>query len=132
MAKPVNLNLTDEQKKLLFEGGTEAPFSGKYLNHDEKGMYTCANCGAQLFNSDTKFESITPGLIGWPSFSEVAKNSAVKLTPDNSLGMRRTEVTCANCGAHLGHLFEGVDDHPSDVHYCINSACLGFEPKSKK
>lgn len=131
MAKQINKNLTDEQKQVLFNNGTEAPFSGKYVNHSEKGMYTCVNCGAKLFSSSTKFESTTPGLAGWPSFSEVANSKAVNLKEDNSLGMYRTEVTCANCGAHLGHLFTEVPDHPSGVHYCINSACLGFEPDKK-
>lgn len=130
--KQLNSDLSDEQKDILFNRGTEVPFSGKYVNHSEGGMYTCVNCGAELFRSNTKFESKEPGLAGWPSFSEVAKSGAVKLSKDNSLGMQRTEVTCANCGVHLGHLFEGVKDHPSGVHYCINSACLGFKPVDKK
>lgn len=127
MAKQVNKKLTEEQKKVLFDKGTEAPFSGKYVNHNEAGMYTCANCGAKLFSSKSKFESKEPGLAGWPSFSEVASSDSVELKDDDSLGMRRTEVVCKNCGAHLGHLFTGVKDHPSGVHYCINSACLDFK-----
>lgn len=130
-AKQLNPDLSDEQKEVLFNQGTEAPFSGKYVNHTDSGMYTCANCGAELFSSDTKFESKEPGLAGWPSFSEVAASGALKLTDDRSLGIHRVEVTCANCGSHLGHLFKGVSDHPSGVHYCINSACLGFKPEAK-
>jgi len=120
--------LTPEQYHILREKGTEAPFTGKYLDHHENGMYTCAVCGAQLFSSDTKFESGS----GWPSFYDVAKSSAVTLTPDNSLGMQRTEVSCASCGSHLGHLFDNDPDSPNNQHYCINSAALDFEPKTKK
>jgi len=123
--------LTPEQYHLLREGGTEVPFSGKYVNHAEQGMYACAVCGAELFSSDTKFESKAPGLAGWPSFSDVAKSDAVKLTDDNSLGMHRIEITCANCGSHLGHLFEDVPGEEHDKHYCVNSACLDFKPASK-
>ncbi len=93
------------------------------------GVYVCANCGAELFASSDKYESKTPGLIGWPSFAEAVNNDALVFTPDNSLGMQRTEVTCANCGGHLGHLFTGVDDHPSGNHYCINSCALDFKQK---
>lgn len=120
--------LTPEQYAVLREKGTEAPGSGKFLNHSELGMYTCAACGAELFKSNTKYESKTPGLVGWPSFSEAASNKALKLTEDNSLGMHRTEVTCANCGGHLGHLFE-ADDSPNGQHYCINSCTLDFKPQ---
>lgn len=127
MADQMNPNLTDEQKHVLFEGGTEVPGTGALLDESRDGMYHCANCHAQLFKSDAKYESTIPGLVGWPSFAEAANNEALVLTPDNSLGMQRTEVTCANCGAHLGHLFEGVDDHPSGKHYCINSCALDFK-----
>lgn len=123
--------LTPEQYHVLREKGTETPFSGKYLNHNEKGMYACAVCGAQLFSSDTKYDSKTPGLIGWPSFSEVAKSDAVELKDDNSLGMHRIEVICKNCGSHLGHVFD-ADDSSTGKHYCINSCSLDFLPKSKK
>jgi peptide-methionine (R)-S-oxide reductase len=121
--------LTPEQYKVLREKGTEAPFSGEYVNHKEKGMYTCVVCGAELFSSDTKFDSKAPGLQGWPSFYDVAKSDAVKLNEDNSHGMHRIEVTCANCGSHLGHFFEDVPGDEHGVHYCINSACLAFAPK---
>lgn len=127
--KELRAKLTPEQYHILRESGTEAPFSGKYVNHKEDGMYVCAVCGAQLFDSKTKFESKTPGLAGWPSFYEAAKNEALKLTEDKSFGMQRMEVSCANCGSHLGHLFKDADDQPKGVHYCINSGCLDFKPK---
>lgn len=126
--KQMNKNLTEEQKEILFEKGTEMPFSGKFLKHKENGMYTCVNCGAQIFSSDTKFESGS----GWPSFNNPANTKAVKLIEDSSHGMRRVEVQCANCGAHLGHVFNDAPDQPTGMRFCINSACLGFEPKPKK
>lgn len=122
--------LTPEQYRVLREKGTEAPGSGKYVDFYEDGMYHCAACGQALFSSDTKYESTTPGLVGWPAFAEVAKSDAVKLEDDNSLGMHRTEVTCANCGSHLGHLFPD-DSSPNGQHYCINSVCLNFDPKKQ-
>lgn len=121
--------LTPEQYHILREKGTEAPFSGKLLRNDKTGDYTCAACGQLVFTSDTKFDSATPGLEGWPSFSEVASNKAVKLVDDNSLGTRRTEVVCQNCGSHLGHLFEDPAS-PNGQHYCINSTALNFEEKN--
>ena len=123
--------LTPEQYRVLREKGTEAPFSGKFLNHDEQGMYTCGACGAELFKSDSKYESTTPGLIGWPSFGDVAKSDAVKLSDDINMGMHRVEVTCANCGGHLGHLFPD-NSAPTGKHYCINSCVLDFKPETKK
>ncbi len=121
--------LTPEQYRVLRQKGTEAPFSGELVEENRDGMYTCAACGATLFSSDAKHESKTPGLAGWPSFAEVAESGAVKLVPDNSGGMQRTEAVCSNCGGHLGHLFEGVNDTPTGKHYCINSVCLNFMPK---
>ena len=120
--------LTPEQYKVLREGGTEAPYSGKLLHNNDSGMYTCAACGAELFDSDVKFDSTDPGLAGWPSFYD-AKPGAVEFKDDNSHGAKRIEVTCANCGGHLGHIFP--DDSPTGKHYCINSACLIFQPKEK-
>lgn len=120
MKKP----LTDEQKHVLFDKGTEAPFSGALLQEKRGGTFMCANCGAELFSSDTKFESGS----GWPSFTEPAHLAHVSLTTDSSNGMTRTEVSCAKCGAHLGHMF---DDGPSDrggKRYCINSLSLDFDP----
>jgi len=118
--------LTPEQYDILREGGTEAPYSGKLLHNKDSGMYTCAACGAELFDSDAKYDSNDPGLAGWPSFYD-AKPGAVELRDDNSRGMQRIEVTCANCGSHLGHIFP--DDSPTSKHYCINSTCLVFRPK---
>jgi peptide-methionine (R)-S-oxide reductase len=120
-----NPKLTDEQKHVLFEKGTEAPFSGKFLDNDEPGIYVCANCGHELFKTDSQYETHVPGLMGWPSFADVAKAGAVKLVPDDSMGMHRTEVVCANCGAHLGHLFDD-ETAPTGQHYCINSLSLDF------
>lgn len=122
----LNPNLTEDQKEVLFNKGTELPGTGKYLDHTESGTYTCANCGTALFSSDAKYKSRTPGLIGWPSFSEAASNEALELRDDTSLGVQRTEVVCKNCGGHLGHLF-AADDSPNGQHYCINSVCLDFK-----
>jgi peptide-methionine (R)-S-oxide reductase len=115
--------LTPEQYHILREKGTEAPFSSPLLNVKEKGMFTCAACGNQLFSSETKFDSGT----GWPSFDQ-ALPGAVKFNEDNEHGMTRTEVTCANCGSHLGHVF---DDGPATTgkRFCINGACLLHQPK---
>lgn len=118
--------LTPEQYHVLREQGTEAPGSGKYVYAGEKGDYHCAACDALLFNSSTQYESTMPGLIGWPSFSAAASNDAVELKDDNSAGMRRVEVTCRNCGGHLGHLFPD-DTSPNGQHFCINSVALDFE-----
>ncbi len=123
----LNPDLTNEQKQVLLNKGTEAPGSGKFLNHNENGDYTCANCGAKLFESSAKYESRMPGLIGWPSFDQAIKGAVVE-KPDDSLGMERTEITCANCGGHLGHVF-AADDAPTGTHYCVNSASLDFEEK---
>lgn len=123
--------LTPEQYAVLRQKHTETPGSGKYLHHTEQGMYVCAACGNELFSSDSKYDSTEPGLIGWPSFSELAQNDAVQLLPDASLGMERTEVVCANCGGHLGHVF-AASDSPTGQHYCINSVSLAFNPKEEK
>ena len=117
--------LTPEQFDVLRNKGTERPFSGRYVHSKESGMYQCAACGADLFSSDTKFESGT----GWPSFTEPANLEHVELRPDNSLFMRRTEVVCKHCDAHLGHVF---DDGPADKggqRYCINGCALTLEKK---
>lgn len=110
--------LTPEEYKVLREGGTEAPFSGDLLHVDMDGRFTCKVCGNPLFESDAKFDSGT----GWPSFDKAIPGS-VELIEDNSHGMRRTEVQCAKCGSHLGHVF---DDGPTETgkRYCINSVCL--------
>jgi peptide-methionine (R)-S-oxide reductase len=121
--------LTPEQYDVLCERRTETPGTGDLLYNKEKGEYRCPVCHSLLFMSDAKYDSTTPGLIGWPSFSEAASNAALKLSPDDSMGMHRTEVSCATCGSHLGHLFDDASS-PSGQHYCINSAALEFEKKS--
>jgi peptide-methionine (R)-S-oxide reductase len=121
--------LTPDQYRVLREKGTEVPFTGRFLDNEREGIYTCVACGAKLFTSDTKYESDIPGLAGWPSFGDVVDSGAVRLQPDNSLGMSRTEVVCANCGGHLGHLFDD-EQSPTGQHYCVNSVCLEFQPKT--
>lgn len=118
--------LSPEQYKILRGKGTEIPGTGKFLNHDENGDYICAACGNVVFKSDSKYESTKPGLVGWPSFSAAASEGAVELSDDNKMFMHRVEVTCANCGGHLGHLFD-ADDSPNGKHFCINSGALDFK-----
>ncbi len=115
--------LTPEQYAVLRRQATEAPFTGKYALTKDKGMFKCAGCGAELFSSDTKFDSGS----GWPSFTEPAVAEAVELREDTSHGMTRTEVVCSRCGGHLGHVF---DDGPVDkggLRYCINSLALDLD-----
>ena len=114
--------LSPEQYEVLRRQATEAPFTGRYVNTKDDGAYACAGCGAALFSSDTKFESGT----GWPSFTDPMVSDAVELRPDRSHGMTRTEVVCATCGGHLGHVF---DDGPgqSGLRYCINSCALDLK-----
>lgn len=121
--------LTPEQYKVLREKGTEAPNSGKYVDHDDAGSYSCAACGQELFMSDTKYESNLPGLVGWPAFYAEAAEGRITLVQDNTLGMMRTEITCSNCGSHLGHLFDGDPAAKNGKHYCVNSVSLKFDPK---
>lgn len=113
--------LTPAQYKVLRRKGTERPFSGGYVHTEDDGMYRCAACGAELFSSATKFDSGT----GWPSFTDPAVRENVELHEDRTVFMRRTEVTCAACGGHLGHVF---DDGPDDCdRYCINSVALELD-----
>ncbi len=119
--------LTKEQYHVLREKGTERAFTGSLLNNHEKGMYICAGCNAELFSSDTKFESGT----GWPSFYAPASQENVGEKADNSWFMHRTEVLCKQCGGHLGHVFED-GPRPTGLRYCINSLALGFKKEDKK
>ena len=131
MMKKENLKkkLTPEQYHVIVEKGTEMPFTGKYNHHKEKGMYECAACGNKLFDSNTKFDSGT----GWPSFYD-AKPGAVKFKKDNTLFMKRTEVVCAKCSGHLGHIFNEFPDEKNKTgkRFCINSCSLNFKKKKLK
>ncbi len=112
--------------KVAREGGTERPFSGEHWDRHDKGMYKCRVCGAALFDSGTKFDSGT----GWPSFDK-ALPGAVEYKEDDSAGMNRTEVVCAKCGAHLGHVFDDGPAETTGKRYCINSVCLDFKKKDE-
>lgn len=115
--------LSPEEYEVLREAGTEAPFSGRYVDMKEKGVYHCRACGNVLFTSDQKFDSGT----GWPSFTDPAVAENVGTRPDDSYGMRRTEVYCKKCGSHLGHVFNDGPQEKGGKRYCINSVCLAFE-----
>lgn len=118
--------LSPEQYRILREKGTERAFTGKYWNNFELGTYVCAGCGTELFESDTKFESS----CGWPSYFEPIDSSRIIYKEDNSFGMKRTEVICAKCGGHLGHVFNDGPP-PTGLRYCINSGSMKFIPKEK-
>jgi peptide-methionine (R)-S-oxide reductase len=118
--------LTPEQYEVLRQKGTEPPFAGRYVHTKEDGTYRCAGCGAELFSSDTKFESGS----GWPSFYEPTSEDNVELIEDRSHGMVRTEVVCASCGGHLGHVFPD-GPQPTGLRYCMNSCSLDLVASSK-
>jgi peptide-methionine (R)-S-oxide reductase len=115
-------DLSPEQYRILRQKGTERAFTGQYHATKTKGLYRCAGCGAELFSSDTKYDSGS----GWPSFYQPATRASVTLELDESHGMRRTEVECARCGGHLGHVFND-GPAPTGLRYCINSAALELE-----
>ena len=115
--------LTPEEYAVLRKAGTERPYTGEYTDNHRTGIYSCRACAAELFRSDQKFDSH----CGWPSFFSPLAGSAIVERVDNSLGMRRVEVLCANCHSHLGHVFEGEGyDTPTDLRYCINSISMRF------
>ncbi|NTU70148.1 peptide-methionine (R)-S-oxide reductase MsrB [bacterium] len=120
--KQINKSLTESQKRILFDKGTEPAFSGKFVHDKEKGIYKCANCGNPLFSSGVKYD---PG-CGWPSFWEPISDTAVEYRKDLSFGMDRTEVICKNCGGHLGHVFTD-GPKPTGQRFCINSLSLDKE-----
>ena len=117
--------LSLKQYKVMREKGNEAPFTGKYVNFHEKGVFLCSGCGQELFSSDTKFDSGT----GWPSFTEPVNLKNIEFREDSSLGIERTEIVCKKCGSHLGHLFDDGPQEKGGKRYCINSVCLNFEKK---
>jgi peptide-methionine (R)-S-oxide reductase len=126
--------MTDWRKKLpqdvyriMFESGTEPPFTGAYVNHHEDGVYRCNACGAELFSSETKYDSGS----GWPAFFEAVDPDAIETKRDLSHGMIRTEIKCARCGGHLGHVFED-GPAPTGLRYCVNSKSLTFEKNEKE
>ena len=122
MNENIKEKLSPEQIHVCFNKGTEAPFTGKFWDHHEKGVYKCVCCGVELFDSKTKFDSGS----GWPSFWDAVAKENIAVEEDHSYGMRRIEVKCSKCGSHLGHVFPD-GPQPTGLRYCINSASLDFE-----
>src|SRR5690606_8821631 len=119
--------LTPEEYRVTREKGTEAPFTGKYYDEHRKGIYRCSNCGEPLFTSETKYDSG----CGWPSFDAPMDEESIEEQEDKSFGMRRTEVLCSKCEAHLGHVFDD-GPQPTGLRYCINSVSLKLEPEEEE
>lgn len=120
--------LTPEQFRVLRKKGTEQAFTGEYYDHKGEGVYRCAGCGAELFSSNAKFDSG----CGWPSFYEGLDKNKIEEHEDTSFGMRRVEVTCKNCGGHLGHVFPDGYGTPTGLRYCINSVSIKFDDGAEK
>ena len=120
--------LSEEARRVTQEGATEAPFSNRYYREKRDGSYHCVVCGRTLFDSSTKFDSAS----GWPSFYDAADRKSVTLRPDHSGGGERTEVSCASCGAHLGHVFDDAPDMPTGQRYCINSCALSLKERKRR
>lgn len=123
-----NKRLTAEQVRVLRQKGTENPYTNEFDDHFEEGVYSCAACGQELFTSEAKFNSG----CGWPAFYASKAKDRVVLTPDHTRGMSRTEVTCARCDSHLGHIFDDAPETPTGQRYCINSVSLTFTPGKSK
>jgi peptide-methionine (R)-S-oxide reductase len=118
------VRLNPEEFRVLRQAGTEAPWTGEYVNTKTEGVYHCRACGAELFSSDTKFDSH----CGWPSFDDAIPGTVVEIE-DRTLGMRRTEIRCANCQSHLGHVFHGEGYTAKNTRHCVNSISVRLEPK---
>ncbi len=118
-------DLTEPEKRVIIHKGTERPYSGKYYDHDKEGIYTCKRCGARLFQSDDKFDAH----CGWPSFDDAIQGAVKRVADADGI---RTEILCANCGAHLGHVFQGEGFTPKDTRHCVNSISLNFLPTHEK